>query len=219
VDITERKNIENKLLETVITTEEKERERFAGNLHDEVGPLLSSLKMYLSLLAETEDKGKKDYIIPQVQTLIKEAIQTVREISNDLSPHILNNYGCIAAIESFIGLKKDFVHINFVQNIENKRFGQNKETIIYRIVKELLNNTIKHACATEVELKLVEEDGIIKLSYSDNGVGFDLNSSLQKQTGSIGLLNIMSRVKTIEGTFKILTSKGKGFSFELTVPI
>ena len=219
VDITERKNIENKLLETVITTEEKERERFAGNLHDEVGPLLSSLKMYLSLLAETEDKGKKDYIIPQVQTLIKEAIQTVREISNDLSPHILNNYGCIAAIESFIGLKKDFVHINFIQNIESKRFGQNKETIIYRIVKELLNNTIKHASASEVELRLVEDDGIIKLSYSDNGVGFDLNSSLQKQTGSIGLLNIMSRVKTIEGTFKILTSKGKGFSFELTVPI
>ncbi len=105
---TERKLMEKKLFETIINTEEKERERFAGNLHDEVGPLLSSLKMYISLLAETEDKGKKEYIIPQIQALVKEAITTVREISYDLSPHVLNNYGCVAANRFFPGYETRF---------------------------------------------------------------------------------------------------------------
>jgi PAS domain S-box-containing protein len=217
-DITERKNIENKLLETVITTEEKERERFAGNLHDEVGPLLSSLKMYLSLLAETEDKSKKDYIIPQVQTLIKEAIQTVREISNDLSPHVLNNYGCLAAINAFISLKKDFLKINFIQDIDNKRYSTNVEIILYRIIKELLTNTIKHAKATEVNISLRDESNQIRLIYKDNGEGFDVDSLGQK-AGSIGLLNIVSRIKTINGKHKIISAKGEGFIYELVVPI
>ena len=114
--------MEKKLFETIINTEEKEREKFAGNLHDEVGPLLSSLKMYISLLAETDDKKKKDYIIPQIQQLIKESITAVREISNDLSPHVLNNYGCVSAINSFLSLKRDFTHIIFSQNLESKAF-------------------------------------------------------------------------------------------------
>lgn len=218
-DITERKNIEKKLFETIISTEEKERERFAGDLHDEVGPLLSSLKMYISLLAETEDKKKKEYIIPQIQTLIKESIQTVREISNDLSPHVLNNYGCVAAINSFLTMKRDFLQINFNQNIENKRFQHNKEVVIYRIIKELVNNTIKHAKATKIDIKLNEDDTSIKLNYKDNGIGFDIDATVATKTGSIGLLNIMSRIKTVDGKYKISSSKNKGLSFELIIPL
>src|SRR5690606_3213550 len=129
------------------------------------------LKMYLSLLAESEDKKKKDYILKQVQHLIKEAIQTVREISNDLSPHILNNYGCIAAINSYIALKSDFIKIDFQQNIENKRFGAHLETIIYRITKELINNTLKHAEANHIELKIIENNNVLSYYYRDDGKG------------------------------------------------
>ncbi|MGC8824477.1 MAG: PAS domain S-box protein [Bacteroidales bacterium] len=219
-DITERKNYEIRLLETIITTEEKERERFAGNLHDEVGPLLSSLKMYLSLLAESEDKKKKDYILKQVQNLIKEAIQTVREISNDLSPHILNNYGCIAAINSYITLKSDFIHINFQHNIENKRFSAHLETIIYRITKELINNTLKHAEAKNIELKIIEADNMLSYYYHDDGKGFEMNDTFfEGKSGSIGLLNIVSRVKTINGKYQIKSAPAKGFTFELEVPL
>jgi PAS domain S-box-containing protein len=217
-DITERKNIEKKLFETIINTEEKEREKFAGDLHDEVGPLLSSLKMYVSLLAETEDKKKKQYIIPQIQTLIKEAITTVREISNDLSPHVLNNYGCVAAINAFIGIKRDFLNIEFNQNIENRRFNQNVEIVLYRIVKELVNNTIKHAKASNIGILLLEEDNMIKLLYNDDGIGFNIESAVETTKGNIGLLNIMSRIKTVNGKHKISSAKGTGFSFELIIP-
>jgi PAS domain S-box-containing protein len=218
-DITERKTLEKKLFETMINTEEKEREKFAGNLHDEVGPLLSSLKMYISLLAQTEDKKKKEYITPQIQTLIKEAITSVREISNDLSPHVLNNYGCVAAINSFIDLKRDFIKIVFSQNLENIRFVQSIEIVVYRIVKELVNNTIKHAKALNVEIKMFEEDNFIKLFYKDDGIGFNMDESANLPSGSIGLLNIMSRVKTVNGKYKIESSKGSGFKFEMTIPL
>lgn len=218
-DIAERKNLEKRLFETIINTEERERERFAGDLHDEVGPLLSSLKMYISLLSETEDKNKKDYIIPQVQTLIKEAITTIREVSNDLSPHVLNNYGCVAAINSFISLKRDFLSITFSQNIDNKRFNQSAEVVLYRIVKELINNTIKHAEASNIEIKLYEEENFIKLEYTDNGIGFDPSSATENTKGSIGLLNIMSRIKSVDGRYKISSKKGFGFLFELQIPI
>jgi PAS domain S-box-containing protein len=218
-DITERKNFEVKLLETIIMTEEKERERFAGNLHDEVGPLLSSLKMYLSLLTENEDKEKKAYILQQVNTLIKEAIQTVREISNDLSPHILNNYGCVAAINSFINLKPDLVQIDFKQNIENRRLSPNIETIIYRITKELVNNTIKHANAKQIQIRIMEENNHLNYCYSDDGIGFEMKDKLEAKSGSIGLLNIVSRVKTINGKYKITSAPNEGFKFELEVPL
>jgi PAS domain S-box-containing protein len=218
-DTTERRNMEKKLFETIISTEEKEREHFAGDLHDEVGPLLSSLKMYISLLSETEDKKKKDYIIPQIQTLIKEAITTIREISNDLSPHVLNNYGCVAAINSFLSLKRDFLNISFNQNLENKRFETSTEIVLYRIVKELVNNTIKHAKASGVNIILFEEESVIRLKYTDNGVGFDIDSTFGNTAGSIGLLNIMSRIKSVNGKYKINTAKGSGFDFELVISI
>ena len=218
-DTTERKSMEKKLFETIINTEEKEREHFAGDLHDEVGPLLSSLKLYISLLSETDDKKKKDYIIPQIQTLIKESITTVREISNDLSPHVLNNYGCVAAINSFISLKRDFLNISFVQNLENRRYLTSVEIVLYRIVKELINNTIKHAKASSIDIKLFEDDNNIKLQYSDNGMGFDINSTLGNTKGSIGLLNIMSRIKSVNGKYKINSTQGSGFSFELVIPV
>ncbi len=218
-DIIERKSMEKKLFETIINTEEKEREKFAGDLHDEVGPLLSSLKMYVSLLAETEDKKKKEYITPQIQTLIKEAITSVREISNDLSPHVLNNYGCVAAINSFIGMKRDFFNIVFNQNLENVRFNQSIEIVVYRIVKELVNNTIKHANASNIEIKMYEEDNYIKLYYKDDGKGFNIDSTTNSPSGGIGLLNIMSRVKTVNGKYKISSSEGSGFMFEMTIPV
>jgi PAS domain S-box-containing protein len=86
-----RKRFEIRLLNTVVETEERERERLAGDLHDEIGPLLSSMKMYLSLLKDTSEESKKQYISSQVMDLVKQAITSIREVSNSLSPHILTN--------------------------------------------------------------------------------------------------------------------------------
>ena len=92
--------------------------------------------------------------------------------------------------------------------------------MLYRIVKELVNNTIKHAKATEINIKLLEEENVtIKLIYSDNGIGFNIDLAVENAQGSIGLLNIMSRIKTVNGRYKISSAQGSGFLFELIIPL
>ncbi len=218
-DITERKKLEKILIDTIIQTEEKERERMAADLHDEVGPLLSSMKMYLNSLVETKDNAKSIYIADQLQILIKESITAVREISNDLSPHILNNYGLAAAVRSAVETNLQFIAINLKENLENRRFSPNIEIIFYRIIRELLNNTIKHAGAKSIDISLFHTDEKMMLYYSDNGKGFDWHQVINSTRKGLGLMNILSRVKSMNGHYNIQTSPGKGFNFELTTPL
>jgi PAS domain S-box-containing protein len=218
-DITERKKLEKILIDTIIQTEEKERERMAADLHDEVGPLLSSMKMYLNSLVETRDTTKSLYIADQLQLLIKESINAVREISNDLSPHILNNYGLSAAVRATVEAQMQFIHIKLTENLENRRYSPNIEIIFYRIIRELINNTIKHASAKKIDIRMYHREEKMILYYSDNGTGFDWQMMMNSTRKGLGLMNILSRVKSMNGHYSIQTSPGKGFYFELTSPL
>jgi PAS domain S-box-containing protein len=213
-DITERRLLEKKLLETMVETEENERKKFAANLHDEVGPILSSLNLYISSLAESDDKNKKTYILPQMQNLIREAITAIRDLGNDLSPHVLLNNSLEKAIRSHLELCKELIPVVYRTNLKNKRFSHNIELVFYRIIKELLNNTIKHAKATQVTIDLSFEGNILKMKYADNGIGFDTGVVLQNSTG-MGMINIYSRAKTINAHYLINTKPQKGFKFEI----
>lgn len=213
-DITERRILEKKLLDTMVQTEEKEREKFASNLHDEVGPILSSLNLYISSLAESDNENKKKYILPQMQNLIREAISSIRDISNDLSPHVLLNNNLEKAIKSHLELCKELMPVIFKSNIKDKRFSHNVELVFYRIVKELLNNTIKHAKATNVSIQLTFDGNLLKMKYSDNGSGFVPDAVFSSSNG-MGMVNIFSRAKTINAQYLINTKPGEGFNFEL----
>ena len=217
-DITERKSTENRILEAVLKTEEKERERFAKNLHDDLGPLLSSLKMYLGMLSDVEKMDKKDFIISQLQDIVKEAIATTKDVSNDLSPHVLTNYGLASAVESFIGKIKSSVNIDFENKIKATRFSAIIETSLYRITKELLNNTIKHANAQNIELKIYENNTMLNFYYCDDGQGLKEELNEQSKKG-MGLSNIISRAKTLNSTYNFKNTMGKGFCFEMQIPL
>jgi PAS domain S-box-containing protein len=210
-DVTERRRWEQKLIDSIIETEERERERLAGDLHDEIGPLLSSMKMYITVLSETTDTEKQGYLYDQINMLVKESLQAVREISNDLSPHILNHYGIVAALSNFLGAKHSLIDIKFKSNCEKLRFDSHLEIIFYRIVKELFNNTLKHAAATTITIQINYHIGTITLDYKDNGKGFDLESTLKQEKKGIGLLNILSRLRSVQGKYQINTAPGKGF--------
>ncbi|MFW6326990.1 MAG: response regulator [Bacteroidota bacterium] len=216
-DITDRKYVEKKLLETIIQTEEKERMRFAQDLHDEVGPLLSSLKMYLSTLSEIKDTQKLNTFINMCLSLITETIATVRRTSNALSPHILNNFGLRTAIESLLENTGNLIKVEFYSDITKERFQSNTEIVYYRILKELINNTLKHAKAglINIELTYDRKDHVLVLLYKDDGVGFDFDREIEKKTGGIGLLNILNRAKTIGGNYKFIKNKEKGVEFVL----
>ncbi len=218
-DITEMKFMEKKILDAIIRTEEKEREKFAKNLHDDLGPLLSSIKMYVNTIDSIQEIEKQKFIIDQLNEIVKEAIQSTKEISNDLSPHILKNYGLYASIESFARNVEEHIVIKFQSNIADNRFSDEIETSLYRIIKELINNTIKHAGAAEIQLRIVLEGKNLRLNFKDNGVGFDYVNFDQKVTLGMGISNIISRVRSLKGRYSYLSEPGKGMSFELNIPV
>lgn len=217
-DITEYKQFEQEKLKAIVDTEEKERLKLAGNLHDDVGPLLSSINMYLSLLKRSETENKEE-ILQIMESILKDAISCVREISNDISPHALNNYGLACATSAFIERSKHIVKFHFDENISNIRLPLFIETICYRIVKELINNTLKYAKAKSVWISMQKHNSWFRLNYRDNGIGFNLESKLNSGEAGIGLLNISNRLKTLDATYSMYSEPDSGFNFEMKISV
>lgn len=215
-----RSEAEKRVLQTVIQTEESERKRVSKDLHDGLGPLLSSIKMSVSTLAyDTENQQKKE-IYNNTLLLINESINSLKEISNKLSPHVLEKFGLKAAISSFCANISDFgkISLNFCSNINDKSYETGIETVIYRTVCELINNTIKYANATTILISLDEENGFLKLLYQDNGIGFDVEKTLLECNG-MGLHNIQSRIRSLNGSIDIQSVKNKGVIVNISIKI
>jgi PAS domain S-box-containing protein len=218
-DITDRKQIESRILDAIIKTEEHERERFAKNLHDDLGPLLSSIKMYINAFSSANEKKKQEYIINQLNEIVKEAIITTKEVSNDLSPHILINYGLISAIDSFLKKVPSTIKVLFENELISERLSIHIENSTYRIIKELINNSLKHAQATTIKIKLTEYNNFINLVYTDNGIGMDITELTLNKSKGMGFSNIISRAKALNGIFEFQTKPKKGLIFKIKIPI
>lgn len=220
-DITDKKDAERRILSSIIETEEKERNRFSRELHDGLGPLLSTIKLYFQWISETDDQDKKLLIIEKGDKNINEAIESIREISNNLSPRTLSTFGTVAAIRNFIDnvnqTKKIF--IEFESNT-NSRFDKNVEIVLFRITSELINNTLKYANASRstINIQYEENRATIFLFYTDNGKGFNKEEMMSNGKG-MGLLNIAHRVNTLEGKFNIESSVGHGVQVEIELPV
>ena len=217
-NVTERKQLESRILDTIISTEEKEREKFSRNLHDELGPLLSSIKMYVNSLSASIEKSKHDFITSQLKIILKDVIQSTKEISNDLSPHVLANYGLTAALEWYINQIKPYISVTFETNIKDERFPTSMELSVYRIIRELMNNTVKHAQATKITIKLFLILKSIHLNYSDNGLGFNKDFHNDYKLMGMGMSNIISRCRSINATSKFFNNAPVGMAFEMLVP-
>lgn len=216
-DIGERKNHARILFETVIQTEEDERNRIARDLHDEIGPLMSALKIFTGSFLEATDSVRKDKLAMQMGLIVKDVIDSIKIISNDMSPHVLVNFGLLAAIQNFTGLFSRNISIRLESNIDDTRFPKAVESLIYRIIKELINNTIKHANASEIDLHINYKDQILSCEFSDNGIGFNWNKQLELPAKGMGIHNIITRIHSMGGNFNVDGGHDKGFHirFEL----
>jgi signal transduction histidine kinase len=202
---------ERKLVFNSIEIEERERSRYSRELHDGLGPLLSTIKMYMQSLSETRNAEKVKFIAEESKHSIRIAIQTMREVAHGLSPFNLSNLGYVNAVLEFTkGINKihDLV-IDFTYNSQ-VRFSDFYEIILYRITTELISNTLKHANANHVEIAFNYslEKKSITLVYSDNGQGF--NTSFKELKTGMGLMNIQERIKILGGNFRIESAIGKG---------
>ncbi|HTE30155.1 MAG TPA: PAS domain S-box protein [Chryseolinea sp.] len=218
-DIRERKETEEKVLSAVINAEENERSRFAKDLHDDLGPILSSIKMYIQSLRRFEDTDDKKDLINRLITTVDDSIKSIRKISYNLSSHLLQNMGLTNALETHaerirLGgtFEVDFQH-NFPQDF---RLPANIEIVVYRVILELINNSVTHSHGNRIDIGLRLQDNHFFVDYADNGTGFDVDRMLTDNTKGIGLKNILSRIKSIKG-LSSYPSTETGFSLSIDI--
>ncbi len=220
-DITEQKEIDRRLLDAVISAEENERNRFSQELHDGLGPMLSTVKLYFQWLSETKEVAKQKRISETGLQNINEAIQAVREISNSLSPRILINMGLIAALKHLCHRINETKKLSIELNCDHeRRYDSSSEITIYRIISELINNTIKYAQAKKVIINFkhnYEKKNLI-INYSDDGKGFDFDKVLQARKG-LGINNMIQRISTLKGVINFDTGVGKSLNVKIELPL
>ena len=215
-DITDRKQLERKILNVIIETEEKERKRFAEDLHDGLGPLLSSIKIYFNLLqSKTLADAERENMLKYTYELIDESVNSTRSIANNLMPNVLNDYGLIKAIKSFCEKisATNTISIEFNDNCTDDRFEEAIEIGLYRIIMELINNTLKHAKANKIQIVLKKSKYELFIEYKDDGIGYDL----ENQTRGMGVNSIISRVKSMNGLCKFQSKIGKGINVQINL--
>ncbi len=200
-----------------VTTLENERKRLASDLHDEVGPLLSAIKLRINHIEDTN--SEQQALIDKSSSHIDEVIKKIREISNDLLPNILIRRGIAPAVQDFINKigGSAQVKINFNSTIA-ERLPQSMEINIYRIILEIIHNCIKHSKAAELKIALQKKDKTILLQTMDNGVGFNLNEILAVKGGH-GLLNLESRTDVLNGNFSYESEINKGTRYFFEFPV
>lgn len=213
-----RKENESRVLSAIVRTEEKERQNFSTELHDGLGPLLSSVKMAISgsLRGESNPEGKE--ILANADKLIDESIVSLKEISNKLSPHILNNFGLSKAIHSFITKinTQDTPVFSFQTNTGGRRYSYNTEVVLYRVVCELITNSLKHSGARNIYISLEEASGMIRLDYLDDGIGFNPAIAELPEAG-MGFSSMKSRIKSLNGTIEISSIPREGMRVKIQI--
>jgi PAS domain S-box-containing protein len=229
-NITELKDTEKKLKESqkklkVLTQHlenirEEERSKIALNLHDDLGQNLTALNLDIAWLkgrigVQSQEVRKK---FSEMHSLISETMDSIREISSFLRPSILYELGLIQAmdwqlkkLEKQSGIKCHFIYKSQKIKIEN-----HIALILYRILQETLTNIIRHAKASEAEIRLESTKNIIELSIKDNGKGIEPEKV--NSFKSLGLTGIKERVKSIGGTVVILSEIGSGTSIQVSIP-
>jgi len=209
------------LLQNTIKVEQSERRRIAMDLHDGLGAMLSSMGLYSKILEKEFKNDQKTHDkLKQITLLSNQALQTVSDVINNLNPSILNRYDIVESLNRLC------TRINSIGNIklhfESNRFigemNKSREVILYRICSELINNTIKHANATNAFITLSRNSKLI-LHYQDNGSGFDSRDLSLHENNGMGLSNIVDRVESIGGQCLIETTLGSGFAITIKLGI
>lgn len=213
-----RQLLDKRILTAVLRTEEKSRATFSKELHDGLGPLLSSAKISLSALSRTEMDAERKEIFDNTLYVVEEALRSLREISNNLSPHVLSDFGLARGIRNFIDRSQALhnVKLSFATNLRGERYNTDLEVIMYRVACELVTNSLKHSGCSEIRLTLSATGEELELQYSDNGRGF--NPQAMMDCG-MGLSNIASRINSLNGEFDIRSSKGKGMTATVKVNV
>lgn len=217
----ERKRAQQHIYSAIINTEEKERKRFAVDMHDGLGPLLSTIKLYVNeLISEEVSLKEKKESVDYINQLIDTAIEDIRTISNNLTPKMIHEYGLNTALKEFCDTirKTQKIQIDFKFDSQQLEIKKEHEINIFRIVTELIHNTLKHAEARKISISILRiKEGNIELSYTDNGKGFNLDEILNLKDKSGGIQHIYTRVASMDGQIDIVTQPQAGLNVSIVI--
>lgn len=211
-------DFQKKLLESTIHTQEKERDRIARELHDDVGSKLNVIHLNIHLLKKAITNGKNtDQIIDHIQTSLDESIETSRDISHELMPPVLRKFGIQSAMEELQNSinRTGVVNLNIANEVEWELKDDMQNLHLYRIIQELVQNALKHAKAKFVNIVFEKKQTVLSLQYTDDGVGFPKD----KETTGLGLDNLETRVQVLNGSWIINRDTPKGANILIKIPL
>ncbi|MFZ1290356.1 MAG: PAS domain S-box protein [Melioribacteraceae bacterium] len=233
-DITARMEAENELKKTqnqlralfanIDNIREDERKILARELHDELGQVLTSLNMNLSLLKNNIEHNlydEKQLIsdLDEISQIVNASKINIKKIIRSLRPEYLDNLGLIPALNHLIEeyQKSKNININFIHNFDEANIDSQKENIVYRVIQESLTNITKHAHATNVEVNLFLDEGKLKVIINDDGIGINLKD-INKEN-SFGLIGMKERLSQIGSELEINGNQNSGTNLNFVITL
>lgn len=212
----ERQNSKISILTAMLDGQEQERGRLARDLHDGLGGLLSNTKISLSQLTTKVDNPMRTAMEKSLQQL-DTAVEELRRVAHNLMPDLLNRYGLEEALQDYaVRMSNDQLDIDVQFLHYNNQLTKEEQLLVYRVIQELVNNSIKHADPKQIIIQIVEEAERYSITVEDDGKGFDIDQV--KGNHSAGLHNIQSRIDFLKGKFNIQSEKEVGTSVEIIFP-
>ena len=217
-DITQRRKQEQEITKAAINAQEKERFEIGRELHDNVNQILVGTILTLEMV-KGDLSAKNDAFIQSSRSYVRSAIEEIRKLSHRLAPAF---YDGIDFKIAFVNLLNNFnvdsqYEVNLQFNIADESVLNNNILLnLYRILQEQLNNIVKYAQATHIDVSITHSENMIVLRIADNGIGFDPN---QEKKGGIGLHNIRKRTELFNGNFIINTSPYNGCELIIEIPV
>lgn len=214
-------NHQENLLQTVITSQEIERKRIGNDLHDEVGAVLSSLRMLIEKNNEqSKDESNAQFAVKSKE-IIDRVVTKVRLISHNLSPYISGEFGFLDALYELCDDVNASGKLNviplFSESDVPKNIDQQTALAVYRVLAELINNSIKHAKASAIEIEIKSSERLVSFYYRDNGIGLKNNNA--KSNSGLGMQNIEGRLNMIKADWAIMEQEEGGFNMRFNCQV
>lgn len=198
----------NEITRNIINAEERERNRWAEELHDNIAQMLGVVRLYVGMITSQPENEKE--IVQKTTELVEQSITEIRQLSANLKPPVFEEEELKDAIQNLLANISRVKGLNFTLEIDdsacNQYLNNEQKLMIYRIVQEQLNNIIKYADAQNVLIQIEIDHPGVTISVKDDGVGFEAD----KLESGIGLKNIRGRLNLFNGTLEVISAPGKG---------
>jgi PAS domain S-box-containing protein len=221
-DVTEQKRIEAALRRS-LEAQENERRHLARELHDEIGQVLTAVKIRLQAIQQAPRRATRTALLAEGHDIVNQALEQVRELSLGLRPSLLDDFGLVTAMRWYVNRVTD--HTGLIVHFEadplEPRLPVVLETTCFRVTQEALTNVLRHAAARQVTVELRRQGDSLRLTIQDDGVGFDVRNILEQAMhgASLGLLGIHERVLLAGGQINIQSAPAQGTQITVCFPL